>query len=293
MPLLNEQRRELHQSLLKDTLLLVEKKVGEETFKVATNADSNNKASRIIAKAILEKISPKAKLAGKCPKGQTLGDRFEKHICRFLEQTFKQLHHLRPGPWDVNHIPSKSPEALTRFEQYRHLSDLQELIEENPKIKSMLGSGHLISPDVIISRRPLREEEINSSGSILGSNVCNLAPLRLANQDCPLLHANISCKFTMRSDRAQNSRTEALNLIRNRKGHTPHIIVVTAEPQPSRLASLALGTGDIDCVYHFALPELRGAVASLGESEAASLVELMVEGKRLRDISDLPLDLAI
>ena len=53
----------------------------------------------------------------------------------------------------------------------------------------------------------------------------------------------------MRSDRAQNSRTEALNLIRNRKGNLPHIVVVTGEPMPARIASLALGTGDIDCVY--------------------------------------------
>ena len=43
----------------------------------------------------------------------------------------------------------------------------------------------------------------------------------------PILHASVSAKYTMRSDRAQNSRTEALNLIRNRKGHLPHIVVVT------------------------------------------------------------------
>lgn len=46
------------------------------------------------------------------------------------------------------------------------------------------------------------------------------------------------------------------NLIRNRKGNLPHIVVVTGEPMPARIASLALGTGDIDCVYHFALYEL-------------------------------------
>lgn len=78
-----------------------------------------------------------------------------------------------------------------------------------------------------------------------------MADIRKVNGGKPLLHASVSAKFTMRSDRAQNSRTEALNLIRNRKGHLPHIVVVTAEPMPNRLASLALGTGDIDCVYHF------------------------------------------
>jgi hypothetical protein len=61
---------------------------------------------------------------------------------------------------------------------------------------------------------------------------------------------------------------------------------------PSRLSSLALGTGDIDCVYHFALYELIDAVEASGNEEAISLVNIMVEGKRLKDISDLPLDLA-
>ena len=107
------------------------------------------------------------------------------------------------------------------------------------------------------------------------------------------MHASISAKWTMRSDRAQNSRTEALNLIRNRKGHLPHIVVVTGEPLPSRIASLALGTGDIDCVYHFALPELIAAVEETGRTEVVETLETLVQGKRLKDISDLPLDLSV
>jgi hypothetical protein len=97
----------------------------------------------------------------------------------------------------------------------------------------------------------------------------------------------------MRSDRAQNARSEALNLIRNRKGRLPHIVVVTGEPTPSRLSALALGTGDIDCVYHFALPELVESVKELDQSDSLELLQIMIEGNRLRDISDLPLDLAI
>ena len=108
-----------------------------------------------------------------------------------------------------------------------------------------------------------------------------------------MLHASVSAKYTMRSDRAQNSRTEALNLIRNRKGHLPHIVVVTAEPMPNRLASLALGTGDIDCVYHFALYELMRAVKEVGSEDAVETLETLVQGKRLKDISDLPLDLSV
>ena len=70
-------------------------------------------------------------------------------------------------------------------------------------------------------------------------------------------------------------------------------MVVTAEPTPNRLVSIALGTGDIDCVYHFALYELQATVKKLGMDQAAELLSVMVNGKRLKDISDLPLDLAV
>jgi hypothetical protein len=58
------------------------------------------------------------------------------------------------------------------------------------------------------------------------------------------------------------------------------------------LASVALGTGDLDCVYHFALAELHQAVQDVGSEEQLKMLNGMVEGNRLRDISDLPFDLA-
>jgi hypothetical protein len=116
--------------------------------------------------------------------------------------------------------------------------------------------------------------------------------LRAANSQLHILHASISCKWTLRSDRAQNARSEGLNLVKNRKGRVPHIAVITAEPTPARIASIALGTGEIDCVYHFALPELQAALAKLDYPDAQLMLQTMVEGRRLRDIADLPLDLA-
>jgi hypothetical protein len=123
--------------------------------------------------------------------------------------------------------------------------------------------------------------------------VSRLASLRAANGGLPILHASISCKWTIRSDRVQNARSEALNLIRNRKGKLPHVVVVTGEPLPSRLSAIALGTGDIDCVYHFALPELVASVKEIGHEDALESLAIMMSGKRLKDISDLPLDLAV
>lgn len=82
-----------------------------------------------------------------------------------------------------------------------------------------------------------------------------------------------------------------MNLIRNRKGHLPHIIVVTAKPMPNRLASLALGTG-IWIVY-IILHYLIRAVKEVGSEGSAETLETLVQGNRLEDISDLPLGLAV
>jgi hypothetical protein len=57
------------------------------------------------------------------------------------------------------------------------------------------------------------------------------------------------------------------------------------------LASIALGTGDLDCVYHFALPELYKAVTDTGNEDQLEMLTGMIGGNRLRDISDLPFDL--
>lgn len=151
----------------------------------------------------------------------------------------------------------------------------------------------MVAPDVVIWREPEEDAFINAAEFLMDQDLAKKADIRKCNGGRPILHASISAKWTIRSDRAQNSRTEALGLVRNRKGRLPHIVVVTAEPLPSRLASLALGTGDIDCVYHFALPELVETVSALGTEDAMEMLNILIEGKRLKDISDLPLDLAV
>src|SRR3954462_3944227 len=87
-----------------------------------------------------------------------------------------------------------------------------------------------------------------------------------SNSTLPILHASISCKWTMRRDRAQNTRLEAFNLVRNRKGRLPHVAAVTMECDPDILGSLCLGTGDIDCLYHGALTELMSATEAAAET---------------------------
>lgn len=249
-------------------------------------ADTGSRLSTKLSQSIFEQIG--IPLARQKITPQSAGKEFEQAIRIFLQESFSLLDHLRPAKW---HFSVQG--NIADFEQYQHIAELNRLIEQNQQIQSALGD-YLIKPDVVVSRSVLSDEEINQRQHIVSPHSYpQYSPLRQTNSSDPkpILHASISCKLTLRSDRSQNARTEGLNLIRNRKGHTPHIAVVTAEPMPSRLASLALGTGDIDCVYHFSLHELMKAVESIKEESAIDALNIMVEGKRLRDISDLPFDL--
>lgn len=179
------------------------------------------------------------------------------------------------------------------FVQYEHLDYLNQLTKADSRLASSLGNDYMVAPDIVIYRDPESDEFINTPVVMVDESVSTLSSIRLIDNKMPILHASVSAKWTMRSDRAQNSRTEALGLIRNRKGHLPHIVVITGEPMPSRLASLGLGTGDIDCLYHFALYELIDAVNAIGAEDSIELLNVLIEGKRLKDISDLPLDLTV
>lgn len=263
---------------------------------VASNADASSRGSKAIARRIVDiLVNEQCHTVSTVDKisGQTLGKQFEILTMDFLRETFPNLQNLRPGHWTILQLGNNNKLKTSDFAQYEHLAYLNELTTQNAQLAAALGNDYLVAPDVVIYRDLYEDNEINASLLIIDDNVSKMADIRKANGGKPLLHASISAKYTMRSDRAQNSRTEALNLIRNRKGHLPHIVVVTAEPMPNRLASLALGTGDIDCVYHFALYELIRAVKEVGSEDSIETLETLVQGKRLKDISDLPLDLAV
>ena len=262
---------------------------------VASNADTSSRGSKAIAGKIVDilvdehhhTVNTVDKISG-----QTLGKQFELLTMEFLQETFPHLQNLRPGQWSILLLGNNNRLKTSDFEQYEHLAYLSALTAESAQLAAALGNEYLVAPDVVIYRNLYEDEEINAKQYIVDDEISRMADIRKSNGGKPLLHASVSAKYTMRSYRAQNSRTEALNLIRNRKGHLPHIVVVTAEPMPNRLASLALGTGDIDCVYHFALYELIRAVKEVGSEDAVETLETLVQGKRLKYISDLPLDLA-
>jgi len=281
---IGEARRSFHAALLEQVLRA-------NSAGIPSNADGSNPTSVAISSGILTRLGAEA--VGARLAGQMSGNRFEAIVCKFIGETFPKLSHLRPGRWAIQQITGRERTVIARYEQYSHLIALDRAARRDPELAAALGNDYTITPDIVVVRGLESDDRINSHQVIVDEVVSRLTSLRESNGGLPLLHASISCKWTIRSDRVQNARSEALNLIRNRKGRLPHVVVVTGEPLPSRLSAIALGTGDIDCVYHFALPELIASVEELGLGDTLEALNVMVQGKRLKDISDLPLDLSI
>ncbi|MFN8075785.1 MAG: NgoMIV family type II restriction endonuclease [Kineosporiaceae bacterium] len=172
--------------------------------------------------------------------------------------------------WEV----SRSKVA-SDYAQYQHLAELQRAIGENPELRIYAAGDYAVKTDVMVGVK-----------GVAGSAVLPL-------------HAAVSSKLTLRSDRAQNVRTEFAVLVRNRRGRAPHLVVVTAEPHPGRLISLARGTGEIDAVYHLLFEPIAAALDDLVERQDhhhATLQSLreqrsrwaeMVAGRRLRPYEEL------
>jgi len=181
---------------------------------------------------------------------------FEEAVKSFLEDAL--AGGIEESGWIL-----KRNRRITDFAQYAHLARIQELIEsdETRTLSAELGRDYIIKPDVTVGVRA---------------------------GDSLLLHASVSCKWTIRSDRVQNIRHEAVILTRHRRGRQPHIVAVTAEPLPTRLASIARGTGEIDAVYHIALEELVDAVASVGTDVQRTTLSELVGQSRLFDFNILP-----
>lgn len=272
-----------HQNLL-DSILTI------SNSGIPSNADSSSKLSIRIAKGITDMLESRTDHKYGA---QSSGKAFEEINMQFLQDTIPMLQEFRPAKWTIQRLGNSNKNGIANFEQYAHLEELNALASANKVLATAMGRDYMVCPDVVVYRDPLEDEELNKNLHLVDSETACRTILRKANGGKQILHASVSSKWTIRSDRSQNSRTEALNLIRNRKGHLPHIVVITAEPLPSRIASIALGTGDIDCVYHSFLYELVEAVNKANLEDASEMLNIMIDGKRLKDISDLPFDLMI
>lgn len=217
-------------------------------------ADKGSRESIAVARAVFDSLGVRR---DSTEAGQTLGSRFEGEVRAYLSGELTRLDSRRR--WIVGSQP------IVEFAQYAHLARVKHLLEENDPagtLRTELGMDYIIKPDVTVGI--------------------------LEDDDLPFLHAAVSCKWTIRSDRVQNIRHEGVILTRHRRGRQPHVVTVTAEPQASRLAAIARGTGEVDCVYHAVLDQLVEATNAVGGSEQVSVLRELIEQHRLRPIDALP-----
>ncbi|MGO9294532.1 MAG: NgoMIV family type II restriction endonuclease [Streptosporangiaceae bacterium] len=202
-------------------------------------ADVDNAESMRIAAGVLDALGVRRDVMSDVPKDP--GGPLEQAVCDHLGSAVATRHPDRS--WLVSRGL-----VITGFDQYAHLSEVHALVRANPELRITIGMDYLIKPDVTVGL----------DGVPTASGL-------------PPLHAAISCKWTIRSDRVQNIRHECLQMIRHRRGRQPHLVTVTAEPLPSRLASIARGTGEVDAVYHIAYDAMAASVAAnanLDQAEA-------------------------
>lgn len=207
--------------------------------------------------------------------------------------TFEQFTHLSAARELRGDMAKEVAQAVSELERYSSRADLDEevlskltghlnKIREEIKLTedrrrdllNLLGEESLLKLDVTVSRE-------------LPNSVDKAAPLRH-------LVAGLSLKWTLRTDRAQDCRSQGAKMAALRRGRMPHFAAVTMEPRPSMLALLGRGSGDIDCVYHLHLPALSDAIDEYctGTKRKARLAirdnfRRLRDQRRIRDYDEL------
>jgi hypothetical protein len=280
---------------------------------VFNTADGHNDVSVVLSDGVATRVGvPVSMRSGQ---GSTSGKAFERATSAFIKDALDLFSHLTARQFIVTppakHFLTTTATGRNRrlpkriigsYAQFEHLVEIERLVKGNKDLQAALGGDYQVDPDIFVLFEAFTDADLNLNGAGLGAG--DLAARSFARQannqnPKPILHASISCKWTMRRDRAQNIRLEALNMVRNRKGRLPHVTAVTMECDPGILGSLSLGTGDIDCVYHGALNELMATANDAATKYGGAWVgtrdhlQRMVGGSRLRDIADLPVDLLI
>ncbi|MFI2259847.1 NgoMIV family type II restriction endonuclease [Streptomyces tubercidicus] len=162
-------------------------KKADKTGRVVPNfADSDNEQSIALAGAMLDHLGfNRALTEGLPPKPGTV---LEHRVRDDLSSSLQNLAPSRAWRLDRKAI-------VTSFAQYSHLRRVDDLVKQSQELRVAIGRDYLIRPDVTVGLE-----------------------LPAARMHAPFLHAAVSCKWTIRSDRVQNIRHEFIQMIRHRRG---------------------------------------------------------------------------
>jgi hypothetical protein len=254
---------------------------------VPVAADQSNQVSLLGSFYFLEELLnqtglPALETLDVIGSGQEFGTKIENKIASGL----RELLEASGLPFTVASKGSHSGDASFQLTDYWPFSR-PPTSADGPEVEEMyrrLGRGHLIQPDIVVWRSVAKPFfRVEADAAIVETH------------QIKQLVACISGKATIRSDRSQSSRYEGSTISRWRRSRAPHFVVVTAEPDPSRLGSLAWGLGEIDCVYHVSVAALYASLVrveadlmgrpSTPKGFATNELRALIDNARIRDLS--------
>ncbi|MFI2753688.1 NgoMIV family type II restriction endonuclease [Cellulomonas sp. P22] len=201
-------------------------------------------------------------------------------------------------------------QRLNVFEQYLHVGALRDVKPGRSKefdaawnrlstyVRKKTASGDssrlealIAGVETVIDREAedlrLLLDQVGDE-SLLGLDVTVSRP---GARKAPILEVALSLKWSLRTDRAQDCRTQGAKMAALRRGRMPHFGVVTMEPRPYYLNLVAGGSGDVDCAYVLDLPSLTQAVDQVyrtrQRAKGRDLFHRLVDQQRIRDYDDL------
>jgi hypothetical protein len=160
--------------------------------------------------------------------------------------------------------------------------------KETEKVEALIAGVEAVLDDEAAKLRLLLEEL--GQESLLGLDIT--VSRAAVDGRLPLLDVGLSLKWSLRTDRAQDCRSQGAKMSALRRGRMPHFGVVTMEPRPYMLNLLGGGSGDVDCVYHLDLPALTAAVdrvyvGSKQRIKGRDLLHRLIDQRRIRDYDEL------
>lgn len=207
----------------------------------------------------------------------------EQHINKF--QQFRHVGAISDVDADPSAVYERAWKRLTNEVRRRIVSPPANV----RRIEEMIGNVEAaIALEVEKRRRALHEI---GQESVLKLDVTVSEP---QSGRLPELEIGLSLKWSLRTDRLQDPRSQGAKLAVLRRGRMPHYAAVTMEPRPSLLKMLCGGSGDLDCVYHLHLPALAAAIdevyGSKSDRTSKRIVadfSRLVEQRRVRDYDEL------
>jgi hypothetical protein len=221
---------------------------------------------------------------------------------------------------EAPHLQVEPEKAFPGFEQFSHLNATKALhgnmaeevaraVDDLEKFSARAGLDSEIRTKLDAHLGRIREEVQSAEArrrdlmDLLGEESLLKLDVTVSREivnpippSTPLRHlvAGFSLKWTLRTDRAQDCRSQGAKLAALRRGRMPHFAAVTMEPRPAMLALLGRGSGDVDCVYHLHLPALSDAIDDYcaGTKHKARLAirdnfRRLRDQRRLRDYDEL------